>query len=102
MNTDCGLRSLEGLSNQLFAFIPERLRILRIQCIATNTFTDGHIVRYDLGHVAVLAVLTADLLVRRDDTCPNRGCRTLRDCLELEGTMTFSRKLLAYLINHSL
>ena len=34
-----------------------------------------------VGNVAVFAVTTADLVRRRDDACPDRCRRALRDCL---------------------
>src|SRR5580698_3466415 len=98
-------RSLKRLSDQFFALFPERRGILEIKRIPAHSlagWADDYVIRYSLADVAVLAVLSADLFCRSDDACPDRGCRTLGNGLELEGVMAFRCKLLPYLIDHCL
>jgi hypothetical protein len=65
---------LEGLSNHLLTFLPERRGSCGIERISTYAFAngaDGDVVRYDPPDVAVLAVLTADRVSGRDNACPD-------------------------------
>jgi len=64
---------LEGLFNHLLALLPERRGHGGIERILTYAFADGvddHVVRYDVAHVAVLAVLAAHLVSGRDNAAP--------------------------------
>ena len=65
---------LEGLSNHLLTFPPERRGSGGIERISTYAFAngaDGDVIRYDPPDVAVLAVLTADRVSGRDNACPD-------------------------------
>jgi hypothetical protein len=67
-------RALEGLSNHLLTFLPERRGRGGIKRISTYTFAngaDGDVFRDDPADVAVFAVLTADRIGGRDNACPN-------------------------------
>src|SRR6202047_2726519 len=99
----CGsLKPLEGLSDHLFTFLPERRGCGRIERISTYAFADSaddHVVRYDVTDVAVLAVLAAHLVSERDDAGPYRSRSSLRDRLPLKGSLTLCCKLLIHLLD---
>src|SRR5271154_3359319 len=57
--------SLEPLSDQFFAFLPQRFRVGWIEGITAHAFADAadrHGVRHDFADVAVFAIAAADLL----------------------------------------
>jgi hypothetical protein len=63
----------KGLSNHLFALLPERLGVCRIERVSPHAFAgdgDDHVVRNHLADVTVLAVLAADLVGRRNNAGP--------------------------------
>ena len=65
---------LEGLSNHLLTFLPERRGSGGIKRISTYAFANGadaDVVRDDPPDVAVLAVLTADSVSGRDNAGPD-------------------------------
>src|SRR5580704_10228853 len=56
---------LKRLSDELFTFLPERLSVFWIERISAHSLAygaDGHVVRHDMGNVAVLAISAADLV----------------------------------------
>jgi hypothetical protein len=56
---------LEGFAHHLLALFPERGGVLGIERISAQTFgpwVKDDIIRYDVANVAVLAILTPDLL----------------------------------------
>ena len=97
--------SLKGLSHQFFTFPPERLGTAWIQRVTAYSFADGadgHVVRYGIADVTILAITAADLLGRSNYTSPHRGCGSLRDRLPLEGRLTLCRKLPIHLLDYGL
>jgi len=65
---------LEGLADELFAFLPEEIGSGGIERVATDTFADGadgHVVGYDAADVAVLAITAADFVGGCNDGRPN-------------------------------
>src|SRR5262249_33915187 len=56
--------------DHFFAFFPERLGVFRVERITVHTFAD-HIIRHHFAHVAVLAILSADLVSRRHHRSPH-------------------------------
>jgi hypothetical protein len=67
------LRLVKGLSNQFFTFLPECLGVVWIERITAHAFVYAHgqAVRHEMAHVAVLAVLAADLVSRSNDSRPH-------------------------------
>jgi hypothetical protein len=93
---------LEGLLDEFFAFLPESLSIIRVECIRTHSFADdgdGDVIRHHCADVAVLAVLPANLVGGSDHTSPYRCCSALRNRFPLERTFTFRGKLRVDLFN---
>jgi len=67
------MEKLEFLSHHFFAFLPERLGVSRVERIPAYSFAgpaDRHIIRNYLAHVTVLAILSADLVSRRNHRGP--------------------------------
>src|SRR5580698_11118733 len=93
---------LKRLSNHFFAFLPQRLGRCGINRITAHSFTysSGQLVRHDMSHVAVLAIFASDLVSGSNDSGPHGSCRTLGNCLPLEGTFALSRTLLIDLVDH--
>jgi hypothetical protein len=54
------------------------------------------------AHVAVLAILSADLVSRSNYSGPHRSCGSLRNSLQLEGCFALGRKLLIHLLDRLL
>src|SRR5580658_4366276 len=93
---------LERFADQLFAFFPECLGVLRIERIRTHPFAgdgDFSIVRHNGSDVTVLAIATANLVSGRNDSSPHRSCRSLRNGLPLEGPLARLRLLLIDAVN---
>jgi hypothetical protein len=65
-------RELERFSGHFFSFLPECLGVFRVERITAHTFADrgdSHIIWNYFAYVAVLAILSADLVSR----CNHRG-----------------------------
>src|SRR4029077_1614822 len=95
--------NLERLSHQFFTFLPERLRIVRIEGVPAHTFADGrdgHVVGHDTTDVAILAILRTDLLSRSNRSCPHRGRGSLGNGLPLERPLSLSAELLIDLFDY--
>src|ERR1700675_954002 len=85
-----------------FAFLPERLSIVRIEPISAYSFADRgdrNVIWYDVTDVAVLAVVSTDLVSRRNHCGPHRSCGSLRNGLQLEGRFTVCRELLVRILD---
>jgi len=85
------------LSNQFFALFPQCLCGFAIECVRADAFAANAqrpVFRNDLADVAVLAILSADLFSGRNKASPDRGGRSLRDRLVLEGLPARCRGLL--------
>jgi hypothetical protein len=98
-------RLLEFFSDHLFAFLPECLGVFRVERITAHTFADrgdSHIIWNYFAHVAVLAILSADLISRSNYSGPYRSCGSLRNGLQLEGCFALGRTLLIHLLDHLL
>ena len=54
----------------------------------------------DAAHVAVLTVLSADLISRSNYSSPYRSCGSLRNGLQLEERFALGRTLLIDLLDH--
>src|ERR1700722_7741518 len=90
-------KKLERLADEFFALLPQRRRIRRIERIPAYSLaysTDGHVIRHDIAHVAVLAVSAADFLRRRHHSRPHRRGRTLLDRLPLKRPFAFRGELI--------
>src|SRR5580700_7797878 len=97
-------RMVKRLSDELFTFLPEGLRRVRVERIGPHAFADtadGYVLRDQLADVAVFAIAAADFVSGSDNAGPYRSCGTLRNGLPLEG-LTFGGKLCGHLINHAL
>src|SRR6266576_447531 len=104
---DCGdaLFASEMLSNQFLTLPPQSLGGFAIECVRANAFTVDTqllVLRGDLAHVAVLAIMSSDLVSRGNKASPDRCCCSLRNRLVLERPLALCRQLLVDLINHRL
>src|SRR5208282_149561 len=87
------------------AFLPECLGVFRVERITAYTFADrcdSHIIWNYLAYVAVLAILSADLVSRCNHRGPYWSCRALWNGLELKRALALFRSLLSGLIDHLL
>src|SRR5215469_1797985 len=91
-------------SDQFFAFLPERLGVIRVERIGTHPFTgrrDDGVVRHDVPDLAVRAIPASDLFSASDHTRPDRSCRSLGNRLPFEGSAALRSQLLVEPINHT-
>src|SRR5258707_3386713 len=75
------------LSNQFFTLSPKCLGGFGIECVGANAFVidcQRLVLGDDLADVAVLAILSADLLSGRHKASPDRSGGSLRDRLVLK------------------
>src|ERR1700756_4753724 len=75
------------LSNQFFALPPQRVGAFRIECVRANAFAVNSqrlVLRHDLADVAVLAIVSPDLVSRGNNGSPDRRGCSLRNRLVLE------------------
>src|SRR5258708_6989415 len=80
-------QKLERLSDQFFAFLPECFSTVRVECIFAYSFAyscDWSVFRHDRAHVAILAILAADLLRRSDNRRPYGSRGSLGNGLPLK------------------
>ena len=73
--------------------------------LSAHSFTyraDGHVLRHDIGDMAVLAISAADLVAGSNNTGPYRSCGSLRNGLPVEGRFTLRRQLLIHLVDDPL
>src|SRR4029077_9918578 len=87
---------LERLSDQFFAFLPECFSTVRVECISAYPFADGcdrRVVGHDTAHVAILAILPADLLRRCDHSRPHGSRGSLGNGLPLKRPLTLPGEL---------
>src|SRR5579864_4528234 len=97
------LTRLNGLSDQFFTLLPERLSVFRIECIPAYSFADAadrHVVRHHFANVAVLAIATADFVSWSHHGGPHRSCGSLRNGFPPEGPLTLGSELLIHLFEH--
>src|SRR5580700_4136075 len=98
-------RMVKRLSDELFTFLPEGLRRVRVERIGPHAFADtadGYVLRDQLPDVAVFAIAAADFVSGSDNTGPYRCCGSLRNGLPLKGRLALGGKLLGHLIDHAL
>src|SRR5262249_10532097 len=93
---------LKALSHKFFALLPKRLSAIRVERVSPHSLAHGRndrIIGNDVSDVAVLAILSADLLGWRYHTRPHRSRGSLRNGFELEGSFTLRRKLRIHLVH---
>src|SRR5271170_2324816 len=98
------LLTRKRFSNHFFAFLPKGRRPLGIERIPAYSFAyaaDRHSFGHDFPDMAVFAIAAADLFSRRDDTRPYGSCRSLRDRLPLERSLSLRDELIAHLFDHA-
>src|SRR6202795_3053833 len=86
-----------------FGFLPERLSIVRIERISAYSFAargDRNVIWHDVTDVAVLAVMSTDLVSGSNHRGPHRSCGSLRNGLQLGGCLTLCRELLVHMLDH--
>src|SRR5712664_3769725 len=99
------IRRLKRLSNHFFTLLPKGFGVGWIHRVGSNSFADRgdrHIIWNYFAHMAVLAILSADLISRSNYSGPYRSCRSLRNSLQLEGCFALGRKPLIHLLDHLL
>ena len=87
----CG-RLSKGLSDHFFTLLPECRGIAGIKRIAAHAFGDrveNNIIPYYLANMAVLTILSADLVSTGYYPSPDGGCCSLLHCLPFQGPLTF-------------